>query len=185
MKIGIQGERGSACDAAAVQLTNSQQTDVAFEYFTTAEGTLAALETQSIDAAVLVIESPLGAPVPETSRALACHAPTIKLAELKSEVRHCIMVKRGVRTAIRKVASHPIPLEKHRKFLSERFPGYEPVPIEDTGLAARLLSEGRLSVDTAVIAMPRAAEIFGLEITDSHLPANDGYLSRFALIKKM
>ena len=184
MKIGIQGERGSACDAAAVQLTQWCLVEGGLEYLSTAERTLTALEEQSIDAAVLAFESPLGVPVPETSKALASHSPIAELAELESEVRHCIMTRRGARTAVRRIASHPIPLKKHMEYLSMRFPGYEPVEIEDTGLAARILSEGGFTDDTAVIAMAHAAEVFQLDIIDSSLPANDGYFTRFALVRK-
>lgn len=183
MKIGIQGERGSACDSAAVLLVRAYQPEANFIYFQTAEMTLAALEARSIDAAVLAFESPLGVAVRETAEALAAHAPVTEISELRSEVHHCIMVQPGTQ-AVHKVASHPVTLEKHQHFLSHRFPGYEAVEVEDTGHAARLLSEGKLSADTAVIAMPHAAELFGLTIIESSLPANEGYLTRFALIKR-
>ena len=99
-------------------------------------------------------------------------------------MRHCLLVVPGTPAqAIRKVASHPIPLEKHREFLVEKFPGYESLPLSDPGIAARDLSKGKLGKDTAVLALPKAAERFGLEILESTLPANENYKTRFVVFE--
>ena len=185
MKVGIQGERGSACDAAAVVILKESLAEVAFDYLIDAEGVLSALEMDQIDAGVLASESPLGVPVQETVEALKRHSEIIEISELQSEVRHCIMTADPEAGPIRKIASHPIPLQKHAEFLAERFPGYESIPMRDTGEAAGELASGRLSRDTAVIALPRAAEVFGLSIIERELPVNDNYLTRFVLVKRV
>lgn len=183
MNIGIQGEVGSACDeAAALLFPNSSNS---FVYLTNAENCLAALDSTRIEAAVLALESPVGVPVPESDEALSAHARLKIQRELCREVRHCLMIHPLARVGdIRKVASHPIPLEKHRRFLSARFPNYQPIVLSDPGLAARKLAEGELCEDTAVIAMPRASEIFGLKIIETELPANDNYLTRFVVVER-
>ena len=185
MKIGIQGERGSACDVAATTLVGELPGNIIFVYLANAENVTAALVEGSIDMAVLASESPVGVPVPETAKALTQHREIIEVSEFSSEVRHCIMVRNQHPPVITKIASHPIPLQKHHEFLAIRFPGYEAISMIDTGVAAQKLAEGILSDDTAVIAMPGAAEIFGLKVIESNLPANDNYLTRFVLVRKV
>lgn len=181
MKVGIQGERGSACDEAAALLVDQSISE--FEYLVDAKHVLDALASGEVSSAVLAMESPLGVPVEETSLALLEGPKVNELKELKREVRHCIMIHPGSDGEVKKVASHPIPLKKHQAYLSNRFPNYEAIPLDDIGLAAAQLSEGILPKDTAVIAMPRAAEVFGLKIIETELPANDNYLTRFALVE--
>lgn len=183
MLVGIQGQPGSACDEAAALIMPTP--DTSFEYLTDADQTLAALEAGSIDRAILAAESPVGTPVSETENALARYPSVVVVDELHREVRHCLMIHpENTGGDVRKVASHPVPLEKHRAFLEQRFPGYEPIILPDPGVAAHTLSTGGLSLDTAVIAMPRAAELFGLQVLQSDLPANDNYLTRFIVVSR-
>ncbi len=183
MRVGVQGQPGSACDEAATLLLPAA--DVSFEYLTNAPNTLAALTTGLIDRAVLALESPVGTAVPETAQALKTHGTVVIVDELRREVRHCVMIRTdNTNGIVRRVASHSIPLEKHRDFLNQRFPGYESIVLPDPGLAAQQLYEGTLSLDTAVIAMPRAAKLFGLKILENELPANDNYLTRFVVVSR-
>lgn len=182
MRIGIQGQPGSACDEAAALLVSPDTNH--FEYLTDATSTLSALASGSVDRAVLALESPVGTPVLETKEALDEHPSIEVIDELRREVRHCIMVHpENVDGRVRRVASHAIPLQKHREFLTRRFPGYEPITLPDPGVAAQKLSDGELPQDTAVIAMPRAAELFGLTVLESQLPANDSYLTKFVVVR--
>jgi prephenate dehydratase len=183
MKVGIQGGLGSACDEAAARLLSGIWEETLLHYLIDAERVLSALEDGSVDAAVAALESPVGVPVAETAEAIKRHPRVTVAAELRSEVRHCIMALPNCSEPIRRVASHLIPLEKHAEFLKARFPGYQPVVIDDTGLAAKMLAEGRLSPDAAVVALPRAAELFGLRVIERELPANDAYLTRFVLLR--
>lgn len=130
-----------------------------------------------------MLQSPLSTAVAETSAAFAAHSAIAVIVELSCEVRHCILAKDGSGASVSYVASHPTVLAKHGEFLRRRFPGYQPLTVEDTGLAAKLLAEGKLN-GSVVIAMPHAAAVFGLYILAMNLPANDGYLTRFALVEK-
>lgn len=183
MRVGVQGEPGSACDEASIFLVSP---DVAkFEYFTDAEQVLIALVSGAVDRAVLAAESPVGNPVAETAAAFLRHPPFIVAGKIHREVHHCVMVRSdNVESAVTHIASHSIPLGKQRAFLEQRFPGYQPIPLPDSGLAARQLSEGILPEGTAVIAMPRAAELFTLSIVERDLPANDNYLTKFVLVER-
>jgi prephenate dehydratase len=181
MRTGIQGLPGSACDEASTLLLPSS--DNSFRYFSDANRALEALASGSVDQVILAAESPLGSPVPETAEALARYPSLIVIDELCREVHHCIMVHKDyLGEAIKRVASHPVPLEKHRLCLERHFPGYEAISLADTGLAAQQLADGALAIDTAVIAMPRAAELFGLKVLVKSLPANERYLTRFVVV---
>ena len=182
MKVGVQGDLGSACDEAASLMLSGA--DVSFSYLTNADRTLAALGSGTITHAVLALESPVGTAIPETAEALKGLNVTI-VAESFREVRHCLMIRSDdMGKQVVKIASHPIPLTKYRAFLTEMFPGYEPIVIEDSGLAARRLSEGQLPVGTAVIAMPRAANVFGLKKLELQLPVFEHYITKFVLVVK-
>ena len=184
VKIGIQGEPGSACDEAAALLASEFSEEAVFVYLTDARGTLEALARGLIAAAVIALESPVGTPVDETAEALACFPAVCRRKLLSMEVKHSLMIKSANSTErIQTVASHPVPLKKHRDFLISRFAGYREMPLADTGLAAKMLADGKLPPGTAVIAMPRAAELFGLSIIERELPANDNYLTQFALVE--
>lgn len=182
MIIGIQGQAGSACDEAAAKLFPS--TAESFVYLTDAEQTLEALSNGVVDAAVLAAESPVGVPVPETATALEKYAGVGAVQELRQEVHHCVLVHSDYTAGpIRNIASHQIPLTKHASYLQDRFPGYQALMVSDPGVAAQRLAAGDFGLDTAVIAMPRAAELFGLKILEPQLPANDDYLTRFVVVQ--
>ena len=180
IRVGIQGELGSACDEAAAVLLGGGSPR--YFYLTDAEQTLSALERGDVDAAVLAMESPVGVQIQETALALSRHQAFVEVAELKCEVRHCLLVRPNSGAKISAIASHEIPLQKHREFLERWIPGYREIQVADTGLAAKQLASGELSDDVAVIAMPRAAEVFGLKALEVQLPANDRYLTRFVLV---
>jgi prephenate dehydratase len=167
MRIGIQGEPGSACHEAAEKLIVSLSSDDLVSCLTNANKTLHALETGQIDVAVIVGESPLGTAVEETARALAAHSSVEILKEYSAEVRHCVMTLSDINpVSVRAIASHEVPLMKHREFLLSRFPDVKLVPVEDSGLAAKLLARGELPRETAVVAVRRAAELYGLKMID-------------------
>lgn len=180
--VGVQGERGSACDAIAEELIANPNAEL--KYLSNAENVLMNLRAGEIDWAILAWESPLGTLVAETQEAISKHGKVEELRRIESEVRHVLLAKPEVAAKdIKCVASHPIPLAKHKISLSEYFPGYIEIPSIDTGVAAKDLANGVLSGNTAVIAMRHAAEVFGLKVLDLDLPANDNYLTRFILVK--
>ena len=182
VKVGIQGERGSACDAVAAQLIDDANAELA--YLSNAENVLSNLKAGKIDFAVLAFESPLGTPVAETQEAIEKYGAVEELKQLQSEVRHVVLTRPEIEPrSVEFVASHPIPLSKHKAALAEYFPGYSEIRSLDTGVAAQDLANGQLPINTAVIAMRHAAKVFGLKIIDIDLPANDNYLTRFALVK--
>ena len=182
LRVAIQGERGSACDEAAYRLVDDPSS-VELLHFADAHHVIRSLAAGESKFAVLAMESPIGTPVQETSHALRGVSNLHEIRELRSEVRHCIMARTGTTARqIRAIASHSIPLQKHCAFLRERFPGYRSIEVADTGLAAKQLSEGFLPPETAVIALSHAATIYGLTVLEDTLPANDGYLTRFAFV---
>ncbi len=181
IKVGVHGELGSACDGVAAALL--RKSNPTYVYLTDAMRAVAAVQSGEVDVALLAAESPLGVPIGETAAALSHYPEIVEVAEYNSEVRHCVMA-RAEANAIRAIASHEIPLKKHREFLAWRYPGYREISVADTGLAAKELAEGTLPADVAVIAMPRAAEVFGLRVLERELPANDRYLTRFILVKR-
>lgn len=184
MIVGIMGELGSACDAASHELFKGHDGARSYRYLTGAANVVSSLNQGDIDCAVIALESPVGIPIAEVSAAFADGNAIEIVSEIRIEVRHCLMALPGVsKDEIQKVASHEVPLRKHRQRLLELWPDYQALEVADTGLAARLLAAGIFDRQTAVIALPRAAEIFGLSIVERELPANDNFLTRFVLVR--
>lgn len=108
------------------------------------------------------------------------------LAEAELEVNHAVVARKALPfEQYTSILSHPVPLRKHRKFLSETFTQANLKESADPGASARDLAEAKLSDQVLVIAMPSVCEKFGLTAVIDYLPANDGYLSRFLLLRSV
>ena len=185
VKIAIQGARGSACEMAAAHLLPPADEDGSIElvYAVTAKAATDALMNESVNFALLVLESPIGTAVPETVDAVsalpACHV----VASRSLPVNHVLLGRRSMRPSeVTRILSHSVPLAKHASYLKTRFPSAELVPVDDTGVAACALANGEYGETAAILALPAAGTIFGLTVVCRELPANQGYLTKFALI---
>jgi prephenate dehydratase len=167
LKIGVSGLEGSFSEEAANYYCHKEKIkDYQLAYLISAENVLQALDKGEIDRGVFPIENSNGGIVYEAVYAMSKHIFNIlKIFEI--DVRHCLMAKKGVNTAdIKKIASHDQALKQCRMYLKRKWPDVEMVQWEDTAKAAKDLSEGKISPDTAVIAPKRAAELYGLDVLE-------------------
>lgn len=181
--IGIQGDVGSATEYAAIKFCKKMNIiNHEFVYLITAENTLEKLTDTVITYAVLAIESPLGHPIPETVEA-AKKYPFKKVDEINIEVPHVLLARKILTPEeYNRIISHPQALNKHKSFLSSKYQNCKFMKVEDTGMAARKLSEGKYDEKSLIIAMKSAAELYNLQIIESCLPASKGYLTKFYLV---
>ena len=185
VKIAIQGARGSACEMAAEHLRPPVNEDEIIElvYAVTARAAVEALLNQSVAFALLVLESPIGTAVPETIDAISMLPTCHVVASRSLPVNHVLLGRRSMwPSEVTRILSHPVALAKHASYLKTRFPNAEFVPVEDTGAAACALAAGEYNETAAVVALPVAATMFGLTVVCPELPANQGYLAKFALV---
>lgn len=101
------------------------------------------------------------------------------LAEDYVPIRHCLLVKPGVKLEqIRRVYSHPVALEQCRPFLNQW--GLTPVPDFDTAGAAAHLAE-RAPDDEAAIAPVLCAEYYGLALLSGNIQQQKNNITRFVV----
>jgi prephenate dehydratase len=185
VKIAIQGARGSACEMAAEHLLPPANEDGSIElvYAVTAKAATEALINESVAFALLVLESPIGTAVPETVDALSTLPTCHVVASRSLPVNHVLLGRTSMwPSEVTRILSHSVSLAKHASYLKTRFPNAEFVTVEDTGVAACALSKGEYGETAAVVALPAAGTIFGLTVVCPELPANQGYLTKFALV---
>lgn len=104
------------------------------------------------------------------------------VAEHFEPVNHCLIARPGVElSSIRTIGSHPQALaqcDDHIKALKAKT-----VAMYDTAGAAKQLSEGD-SQDMAVISSELAAELYGLNILQSHFNDREGNTTRFLVFAR-
>jgi prephenate dehydratase len=100
--------------------------------------------------------------------------------EYKLRISHCFAALSGQTIHdIREVQSHPIALMQCGDFL-DTLPGIKVVEHEDTALAARDISIGKLR-GVAAICSQRAAEVYGLNVLASGIETNKRNFTRFLI----
>jgi prephenate dehydratase len=181
----IQGGRGSACHASLITYMGQAIADSRILFCLDAERTALSVANETARLGWFALESPIGTPVDETRRAFSRYDCLSISSIFDQEVHHAILSNRILPfSEYTRIYSHPIALQKHSDYLKAHFPNISPVPVIDTGWSAGELEAGRLDGKGLVIAPYAAATIFNLRVVVAHLPANSGYLTRFALVEK-
>ena len=136
-----------------------------------------ALESNTVDCAVLPIENSLHGSVAEHYDLLLTRAVTIT-AESLLHIRHNVIVAPGVRLEdLRQVLSHPVALSQCRLWLRAH-PHITPVPFYDTAGSVKHLMQAGLR-DTAGIAPALAATQYGADVLVSGIEDHAENFTRF------
>jgi prephenate dehydratase len=185
LKIGIMGDIGSACEIAAAKLCGKIEADTEFFYLISAREVVDRLDGGEIDCGVFAAESPIGVPVQETAEALKGRGDFNVMDEVRMEVNQVVLAKKDLPASeYTVIVSHPVPLRKHRDYLKTKFPRAIFIPEEDSGLAARKLSDGHYDDTTLVVSQAPVAQYFRLHVVLNDLPGNRDYMSLFQLIER-
>ena len=157
MPVGYQGEAFSYSDRAAGELFPDRER-VGFENFV---GAFEALVSGEMGRLVLPIEnSTTGSVLPVLDQLVAGGAKIV--AEHYVEVRHAVLGVPGASLdEIISIRSHPEALSQAGGAIARR--GWQPVPVNDTAGAVRMIAE-RGDPTRAALAPPEAAAPHGLEI---------------------
>lgn len=165
--IGVSGAIGSFSEQAAKEYCRKHEIgDYKLEYLVSVENVLSALENKKIDMGIFPIENSNGGIVIESVYAMSRYIFNIhELFEIP--VIHCLLVIPGTKLEdIKTIASHDQALKQCKMFVKRRFPQANIEERDDTAKAARDLSEGVLSPDTAVLGPEGCAQLYGLEILE-------------------
>ncbi|OEL28713.1 Arogenate dehydratase 3, chloroplastic [Dichanthelium oligosanthes] len=106
----------------------------------------------------------------------------VVVQEINLFVHYCLLAMPGVRAAeVRRVISHPMALAHCGRALARLVMDCEPV--EDTAGAMEMLRSNRM-LDTAAIASPRTADLYGLDALAHGLQDESWNVTRFLLLSR-
>ncbi|PKA47120.1 Arogenate dehydratase 3, chloroplastic [Apostasia shenzhenica] len=177
IRVAFQGSHGAYSEFAA-KTAIPDCTTVPCRSFSDA---IAAVGRGGADRAVLPVESTMEGTALRNYDLILCHDLQI-CQEISLFVHYCLLAMPGVRTAeLRRVISHPMALAHCGRALAQL--GLRREPVEDTAGAVQMLLSRRL-VDTAAIASPRAAAIYGLDVLADGLQDASWNVTRFLLLSK-
>jgi arogenate/prephenate dehydratase len=142
---------------------------------------IAAVERGQADRVVLPVESTMEGTELRNYDLLLRHDLRI-VQEINLFVHYCLLAMPGVRqTQLRRVISHPMALAHCGRALAQL--GLDREPVEDTAGAVEMLRANHL-LDTAAIASPRTASIYGLDVLAHGLQDESWNVTRFLLLAK-
>ena len=178
MKIAIQGEPGSFSHEAAMKLA----TDAVIVPCTLSADVFAALDDETVDAAVIPIENSLAGSVSEHFDLLLSHEVKVE-RETLLRIRHNLIAISGAGIGeIDRVFSHPVALAQCRRFLANH-PRMESFAFYDTAGSVKQLVEVR-DRHAAAIASEAAAHYYGAQILQAGIEDNPENFTRFFLVRR-
>lgn len=177
LRVAYQGSTGAYSELAAKAACPSC-TPVPCRSFSDA---ISAVRSSLADRAILPVESTMDGSSLRNYALLLRHDLRI-VQELNLFVHYCLLAMPGVRQAeLRKVISHPMALAHCGRALSRL--GLHREAVEDTAGAVQMLRSKHL-LDTAAIASPRAATIYGLDVLAHGIQDENWNVTRFLLLSK-
>lgn len=168
--LGVSGDIGSFSEEAGERYAKNHKLNAEIKHLISVENVFKAIERGDVEIGIFPIENSNGGVVFEAINAMANHLFSIK-EYFDIEVNHSLIVRNGVeKENIKKIASHDQAFRQCRAYLKRNWPETELVDKPDTAGAAKDLSSGKLSDDTAVIAAARCTQIFpGLQVLEDKI----------------
>lgn len=171
INIGVSGDVGSFSEEAGEKYIKDNGLENAeIAYLISAKNVFSALDGGNIDIGIMPIENSNGGVVFEVLNEMGNHLFHIK-EYFDIEVNHSLIVKEEVKAdEIKKISSHDHAFRQCRAYIKHSWPSAELDDFGDTAGAAKALSSGELSSDTAVIAASRCVKMYPeLEILEDKI----------------
>lgn len=184
--IAYMGIPGSNSEQAAVEFATKMNWDE-YELLPRVDsrGVVDAMDLEGADYGVVAVANINAGPVEETARALEGRDDIEFVLSFWMPIHHCVFVKPGYDRPIRHIASHIQALLQTKDNLERLYPGTDRIEVEDTAVAARYLSEGKLSEDTAVVCRRNAGYMFGLYMVHENIEDRSDNMTEFHLLRKV
>ncbi|MFA7170748.1 MAG: prephenate dehydratase domain-containing protein [Candidatus Paceibacterota bacterium] len=167
IEIGVSGAVGSFSEQAAKEYCRKNNIEsYKLEYLISVENVLNALANEKINLGIFPIENSNGGIVIESVYAMSKYIFNIReLFEIP--VIHCLLAKPGTaKEGIKTIASHDQAIKQCKMYIRSNWIDANIEQRDDTAKAAKDLSEGILTTDTAVLAPESCATLYGLEILE-------------------
>ena len=182
IRVGYMGIPYSSTWEKTREFVDELEWDAELVGLMSAKDTVEALEKGEVDYGVLAYTNNIAGTVQETAAALKGRIFEV-ISKGGLQVHHCVFVKRPDVT-VRTVSSHPHALRQCEKSLRRLYPEAKQSESRDTAYSAQLLSEGKLSDDTAVLCRRLAGEHWGLVMLHENIEDRKDNVTQFVLIRK-
>lgn len=180
--IGVSGDKGSFSEEAGIIYAGREGLEPNISFSIDMEGVLRDLNNGKIDLGIFPVVNSRGGLVRPAFDAMGNYLFKV-IDEVWMEVHQCIMMLPGTKKEdITKITTHSQAIAQCERYLKREFPQAELVEWTDTAKAAKDLSEGKISADSAVIAPSRSAQIYNLEIIDKGIQDNHPNLTTFIVV---
>jgi prephenate dehydratase len=184
MKIAISGIAGSFSEEAANKYLADTKLAADIIYAVSARGTFEAVTNGRADLGLIPIENSNGGIVLETVYAMGDYIWHLETT-FEIDVQQNLLALPGTRREnIRRIVSHHQALAQCKFYLRREWPDTELIEYADTALAAKDLTEGKLSADTAVIASRTAADLYQLDVLEQGIQDLKFNFTAFMVISK-
>lgn len=183
--VSVSAIPGSFTEEAARKFVHDQQLQhVELTYDFDPKGTFEAVTTGKADFGIVPIENSNSGLV--MSSMLAASEYIFKIhSVIEISVQQNLITAPGVeRSEIKEITSQKPALDQCKDYLRHFFPGVKVVNYNDTAMAVKDLSTGKLPRTTAVIASRNAAEIYNLPILEPSVQDLKFNFTAFMVITK-
>ncbi|MEA2448238.1 MAG: prephenate dehydratase [Thermoleophilaceae bacterium] len=176
MRVGFLGPSGTYAEEALRVSAGEVVDEVPYP---TVYETVMAVQSGSVDRAVVPIENSLEGSVTTTLDTLAGEADRVRIvAEVVRPVSHSLVARPGVAIEeLTRVVSHPQALAQCRAFLRSRVPGASTEAAGSTAEAVRLVASS--DEPLGALGTRLAAELYGCEVLAEGVEDGAGNLTRF------
>ncbi|MTD45533.1 prephenate dehydratase [Conexibacter sp. W3-3-2] len=186
MRIGFLGPAGTFSHAA-VHASPRTPADAELVPAGTVHATVLAVQSGTVERALVPIENALEGAVNATLDALAFDAPDVRMVgEEVLAVRHCLVAAQDVPlAAIRTVLSHPQANGQCQDFLRRELPSAAVLPAASTAEAIRLVAAGEApDPPAAAIGTALAAELYGAVVLREGVEDDASNVTRFVWLAR-
>ena len=187
IQIGYQGVEGSNAEKAAqhfqttINIVNNSEL-IPSPDSKQSEQVVQGLLSGVLSYGVLAVSNSIGGIVAETNDALSQISYQI-VSELEIQINHCLCAAESIPLSdVKHITSHPQALIQCSDFIKRELPNVFVEEANDTALAAKELSEGKLPTNCVVICTKEAAEKYNLEILQFNIANTEKNITKFILI---
>lgn len=183
--VGVSGDVGSFSEQASMEYCRKNNIpNYELKYLISVEKVLKSLNEEKIDIGIFPIENSNGGVVIESIFAMSRYIFKIKdIFEIP--VIHCLLTKKGMKKEdIKTIASHDQALKQCKMYLKRQWSNANLKETSDTAGAARDLSEGKLTDETAILAPESCATLFGLMIMEKGVQDLKFNFTNFLAVEK-
>ncbi len=185
IKIGYQGIEGSNAQQAAKDLVEKLGLrDVEYVPLVDSPHVIKSMKTGETDYGVCAVYNSAAGMVLETFFATNGVELLIK-GETTMNIHHCLYKKNPDinNEDLKFVASHILAIKQCENHIRYNYPQLKSIEVEDTGKAAKDLSEGIYGDEYAVLCRKNAGEMFGLTLIDENIEDYKDNRTHFCLFE--